>query len=386
MSSLIFATTLIYFTRFSRSKWYKAPAIVVFSLMCVSQAYVTYFYPAAPWLYPFVFVIGATLLLKLDVIKSLAFSIVTCSGIVPVLESANVIDFGSLLSAMAVTLITVAIIRSSYLFEITNFLLNKQNTAQQEANMELQREFSDRIRSFIPSVIAARIQEQVNHNHVSVNEASLNVLQPRKQVVTCLFSDIRGFTQGSKDLDSFITESVLPEVRAASSKIEQNQGIPRKIGDLIFAYYDDSIVLTNVLRALLSGMELSKLNQDMNDTVSSVEIKRFILISTGEAIVGNLGGTESSVEITALGSPVNFLSRLDDATKDPKIAPMLNTGDIVLCDRTTSILTEFTRGELDFRRIDLKELGVEIRDFPETQFISVLRPTTQSLEICRSLI
>jgi class 3 adenylate cyclase len=384
-AGIIFFATALYYTKLTATQWYKLPAMLVLGLMCYSQAVVTLNYPAAPWLYPFVFLIGSTLLLKLDILKSIIFASLTTLSFISVLEASGT-DRGTLISAASVTLISIGILRSTYGFEISNFLLNKENAEKQQENLDLQREFSDRIKSFIPSVIARRIQFQVDKNHLSVSEASLNVLQPRKLEVSCLFSDIRGFTQGSKDLDNFISESVLPEVKAASDRIEEYDGIPRKIGDLIFAYYDDLDVQKNAIRAVLSGIELSALNQAMNETLTSVEINRYILVASGNAIVGNLGGTDSSVEITALGSPVNFLSRLDDATKQAALANLLNLGDLVLCQRTTEVLTALGLATR-FQEVSVPDLGIEIRDFPETKCLSIVEPTdTLKAELVSHLI
>ena len=111
----------------------------------------------------------------------------------------------------------------------------------------------------------------------------------------------------------------------------------------------------------------------MNRTLSTVEINRYILISTGPAVVGNLGGSESAVEITALGSPVNFLSRLDDSTKLPNLAAELEPGDIIVCERTANIL-EGLGLKTPLRRLQLACLGIEIRDFPETKNIFIAKP------------
>jgi len=382
LASLVSAAFVFYLTGLSKQRWYKLPAIIVTGIACYSQAKVTYYYPAAPWLYPFVFVLGSSLMLRLSALHSLIFSGVTIGFFVPVLVDAGV-DLGTLLSASVVICIVVAVTRSSYSFEVTNFLLNKKNAAQQAANLELQREFSDRIKSFIPRVIATRIQARVDEDNASVIEASLNVLRARKKTISCLFSDIRGFTEGSKNLDEFINESVMPEVKASSERIEEFEGIPRKVGDLIFAYFDDDSVNLNAIRSLLAGISLSKMNKAFNETVSRVEIRRYILISSGDAIVGNLGGIDSSVEITALGSPVNFLSRLDDATKDPGLAKELSPGDIVLCENSAAILRA-NEIQIEMKCVSLSKIEVSIRDFPETERIFVMEPSNKNWEILTS--
>jgi class 3 adenylate cyclase len=264
------------------------------------------------------------------------------------------------------------VVRSSLLSEVNSFLLGQENIAAQKKIIELNLDFAERIRSFIPRVIAQRLENYVEKERMTVLEASIEVLAPRKMDVACLFSDIRDFTQGSKELDEFISQSVIPEVKACSDAIEDQHGIPRKIGDLIFAYFDDQNIETNLLRAVTSGMEIAKLNHDMNATSSSVNIKRYVLISCGEAIVGNIGGLDSSIEITALGSTVNYLSRVDELTKHEKIQCRLGPGDLVLCDRSSEVLGRLAP-DIEQNRIDLCNLN--IRDFPEVRSIYCVKPT-----------
>jgi len=383
MATVVIAAFLFYLSPLSQTKWYKLPAVFITGLGAYAQANVTYYYPEAPWIYPFVFLLASSLMLRLSVFYSLLYAGVTIAFFFPVLVSAGV-DTGTLVSACVVILIVIGVTRSSYSFEITNFLLNKTNAAQQAANLELQQEFSDRIKSFIPRVIASRIQSQMNNNSSGVMEASLSVLRAKKKNIACLFSDIRGFTQGSKNLNEFINESVMPEVKASSEKIENFEGIPRKIGDLIFAYFDDDSIEMNVLRSTLAGMELSRMNRDFNETVSTMEIRRYILISSGEAIVGNLGGIDSSVEITALGSPVNFLSRLDDATKEKQLAKLLEPGDLVMSSAAAAILRQ-AHAQIEIREISLDDLGVEIRDFPEARELFVMKASQKNWTLLNDL-
>ena len=373
-AALMLLVCAYYFSPLVRWSWYKLPGILAVGFVGFSQAHVTLNYPPAPWIYPFVFVISSVLILRLDAFKSLVFTIASTTLIVPVLVDAGV-QFETLISAAIVCCIIAVMVRSSFAFEVNNFLLQKRNEYQQELNLQLQEEFSHRIRSFIPNVISTRIENHVDNENVSVTEASISVLKPSAKQVACLFSDIRGFTQGSKDLERFVHESVIPEVKAVSAQIESNEGIPRKIGDLIFAYYDDDRLEINVARAVLSGIQLSMKNKAINATVSTVEIKRYILISAGEAVVGNLGGIDSSVEITALGSPVNFLSRLDDATKLPELANLLSPGDLVMSQQAADILGEVIATDLE--QVDLEHLNISVRDFPETNHIYILRPSNE---------
>ena len=364
---------LFYKTDHVKSRFYKVPVVFAAIVLCYSQARVTVYHDDVPYLFCFVFVFLAVMVLRSSPLNSALLAAVLLALQFPSLIEAEV-SLRMTLSGSMVTLLTCAAIRTAYTSEVENFLLVQERDQSKEQIISMTQEFSNRIRSFIPKVIANRLQDAVDSRGMSVLEASVEVLRPQNKEIACLFSDIRGFTQGSKDLDAFIGNSVLPEVKACSDAIEDYEGIPRKIGDLVFAYFDDQNMDRNVVRAVLSGLKIAKSNLDINETVSKQEIRRYILVASGEAIVGNIGGVDSAVEITALGSSVNFLARLDDATKDPKLSGILQPGDLVLSAETKTILSRYTCEEF-FLKVDLRSLKIAIRDFPEVRDIFVLRPS-----------
>lgn len=350
---------------------YRIPAIFSFALVIFLQSIAVKWHGEQTWIFLFLFTLAFSVILRMSSLSSAIFC-TFCIGVSLKNMYEGGISTSNIVSGGLVTIGISMVVRTSYLLDIRNYILNRQHQETQEQLLSLSNEFSSRLRSFIPAVIARRIDEAIEKKGMSVLEASVDVLQAKKKHVACLFSDIRGFTQGSKELEKFIGNSVLPEVKACTDAIEKRDGIPRKIGDLIFAYFDDDSPQLNLIRAMLAGIEIARLNTDMNATAVNVRINRYILISTGEAIVGNLGGYDSSVEISALGSPVNFLSRVDDVTKIEAIARKINPGDLLLSkpamDMIDSLLAE-TDIQLDYQEIDLKALDVQIRDFPETEYL-----------------
>lgn len=367
VAALSFLTFAFYASPLASSRFHKVPAIITTWVFCYTQSLVTTWWDGTPWLFSFVFTTGAVMVIRSSPLNSIALaSLIIATQTPPLIEAG--VPLSSIISTGFVCLIVLLVVRTSYMADIRNFVLNQENIAAQKKIIELNIEFADRLRAFIPKVIASRLEDYINQNRLTVLQAAVEVLKARRTNVACLFSDIRGYTQGSKDLDSFVTNSVLPEMKACSDKVEDYAGIPRKVGDLIFAYFDDDSDTKNVMRATIAGMEISRLNQDMNATVTASTIRRYILISTGDAIVGNLGGLDSSIEITALGSPVNFLSRLDDLTKDPAMIELLTPGDLVVCDHTMKLLKKLG-AKLETHPIALREIGLTIRDFPETTLV-----------------
>lgn len=366
------------FTRLAGSSYYKWPVGIAGGIYSFFQAKVLIWYPEASWMWPFAFVVISALTLRSSPINGAVYANVLFACMWPVLIDAG-IQRVDLMSAVITCTIFVLFIRSSYTAEVRNFILDQQNISAQKQIVELNIELADRIRAFIPRTIANRLTAYVEQQRMTALQAALKVLEPRIAEVSCLFSDIRGFTESSKDLDAFVHRSVIPDVKVCSDTVEDFGGIPRKIGDLVFAYFDEPSVHLNALRCVAAGLAVARATLDRNATTNSFTIRRYILISTGEAVIGNLGGVGSSVEITALGSPVNFLSRLDDATKSPQLSEILNPCDLVVCQRTYSVLMDLGV-DIELQEVDLKELNISVRDFPEVDSVYVLRPSDHNVE------
>ncbi len=360
----------------------RVPAVIAFTSIVYLQSISVVWHGQETWIFLFIMVLIFSLLLRLSSLLSAAFCLLCIS-----LSFSNLVAGGvtlpNIVTGTVVTVVAVMIVRTAYLLDIRNFLLAQQHELSQREVLKLSKDFADRLRSFIPKIIADRIEYAVQERGLSVLEASMDVLQAKEKTIACLFSDIRGFTENSKDLHRFIGNSVMPEVKACTDLIENRLGIPRKIGDLVFAYFDDESPQLNVLRAILTGMEIARFNSDMNATAVNINISRYILIDCGEAIVGNLGGQDSSVEITALGSPVNFLARLDEVTKHQALQGKIQPGDLLLSERAMDMIDNVIHGtgvEIDYQKIDLSQLGITVRDFPDAQSIYSMRSTDKNYE------
>jgi len=366
LASFAFFAFLYYWFNSNVSKYYNLPAVVVLWAICASQGLAMVWYGQETWIFGFILVVASTILLRLSPLGSILFCFVAIGSLIPFYSYAGLgapdIATGSMVS------MTIALLaRSSSMSDVQNFLLTQQNTDAQTQIAELSNELADRTRAFVPREIAFRVDNSVSVDRRSVIDAYIEILQPAQKNIACLFSDIRGFTKNSEDLTAFIGESVFPELKACSNAVEDRHGIPRKVGDLIFAYFDSESQVENDARVLASGFEIARINMDFNRTSSSKQIKRYILISCGSAVVGNIGGFDSSIEITALGPPVNFLSRLDEATKVERLASKLETGDLIVskqffdrCDLLKSLRWEM---------IDLKQIGIVVRDFSTERYV-----------------
>jgi class 3 adenylate cyclase len=373
MAAVCLATAGITFLKsFQTGRGYRLPLIFTSILLCYLQDRTMLWYDKVP--YAFGLAIAGVLVVVLyatPLVSAFVFGLYAAIQL-PSIFQTPAVRF-EIVSAYMVALIILVIIRQRASGDISGFIGEKQRLEAQKRIIELQLEMNAEVRAFLPGEINRRVSEMVQRGGLTAFQAMEEALRPRVKTVACLFSDIRGFTPKSKDLDGFVLRSALPEIRIATEIVEKHRGVPSLTGDLIFAYFDDAAAEVNVLNALRCARELLQENARHNQSLSEKEIvKRFVLFSYGEALVGNIGGHDASREITALGSPVNVLSRIDALTKDPRLHADLGPDSVIATQRAARAAAELL-GNLDAQKVDLHGRRIFIRDFPEEDAIWLIR-------------
>ena len=360
---LVSCALLTYIKPLAQSAYYRLPIYFACWSMAYWQARSMLWYESSIYLYAFAFIVINSVILRTSMLNSVLFSALTLLTQFPYFMKTD-ISTPLLYSASAVALIFVYISRSAFLDEVKYFLAVQENIRSQKVSIEMNLEFNDRIQALLPQEISTRLSHYLSVRGWTVLQAMDEVLAPKKVEISCIFSDIRGFTNQTKTTEGFLEKGVLPNVRACTSVIEENRGIPRKVGDLVFAYFDSDNKYTNLLRCLRAGSQLIKINSDFNDSENNVTIQRHVLISSGEAVVGNLGGLDSSIEITALGSPVNFLARLDELSKEPPLQECLGERFLIVSNASKLLIDQMDL-PISAEALELEESDLSIRDFPE---------------------
>jgi class 3 adenylate cyclase len=349
------------FSRSTSTRW----PLAVFSLVAsFAQAWSMTWYAGVPYPYAFVLPNVAALLLRMSVLKSVFWLVLVFALQSPAFARTN-IEPQLLTSALVVSLLVVTLLRSHMASEIDSFLSEQEKLEAQKKLIESEIELSREVRAFLPREVYSRIETEMRQHRKTVLQAMDEGLRPRLKIVACLFSDIRGFTQRSRDVDGFLAQGALPNIRDCTDIVEAHRGIPRLIGDLVFAYYDGEAPEENLRHALESGFALTQRTTEWNRTQPlATRVNRYVLISYGECLVGNIGGFDSSREITALGSPVNILSRIDPLTKEPSLKAVLKPEAIILT-RAAAVAARRCGLGVRLTEIDLKSLDLSMRDFPE---------------------
>ncbi len=247
--------------------------------------------------------------------------------------------------------------------EIQNYIQTQKQIEIEKILANVQQDLADQIRAFLPGKINRELKT-ILRNGSTVTQAIEEVLRPKQKTIACLFSDIRGYTVASKKSE-YILGSALPNIKLATSIVEENSGVPRLIGDLVFAYFENDKHHAHLLNSFQAANTILKENTLHNATIDEADrITRYVILDQGSAICGNLGGANSSREITALGVPVNRCARIDELTKNPKLRALFGSQAIVISEEYYKAMEE-AGWQVEFEKINLKDFGLALRDFED---------------------
>jgi adenylate cyclase len=140
-----------------------------------------------------------------------------------------------------------------------------------------------------------------------------------------LFSDIKGFTSLSENLEPEETVQILNDYfKEMTDEVFIHEGtLDKYMGDGIMAFFgapisheDDSL---RACKAAIAMMEkLKHLNAKWKKEGKPWYLEMKIGINTGEVVAGNVG-SEKRMDYTVIGDAVNLASRLEDSAKGGEI-------------------------------------------------------------------
>lgn len=177
--------------------------------------------------------------------------------------------------------------------------------------------------------------------------------------LTVLFSDIRGFTTMSEGLKPDALVKLINSYLTPMTDLVMNNGgtIDKYMGDAIMAFWNAPLDQPDHPRlACATALEMMKKLNELKPIWEAVGIKKFdigIGLSTGKAIVGNMGSTQR-FDYTVMGDTINLGSRLEGLNKE--------YGTHIIVPRYTylDVKDEFVFRELDYVRVKGKDLPIRI--------------------------
>jgi CHASE2 domain-containing sensor protein/class 3 adenylate cyclase len=177
---------------------------------------------------------------------------------------------------------------------------------------------------FSPAVV----REVVRHK----DDGSLTTT---RRLVTVLFSDIRGFTSLSEQLEPEQVAEMLREYLTEMTEIVFRNGgtVDKYIGDCVMALYNVPFEdPQHAIKAVRTGLEFQERTLAVSkrwEEKLGIAIRNGVGINTGEAVVGTLG-SKQRLEYTAIGDTINLGARLESITKDYKSNIIISESTYVL--------------------------------------------------------
>jgi len=215
-----------------------------------------------------------------------------------------------------------------------------------------------------------------------IAEPSLAKLGGERRVLSCLFSDLAGFTRIAERLGEQETVRLLNRHFDLMSRvIQQRHGgyINKFLGDGIFAMFGAPVPLADhAERAIRAAIDCQREMEKLNDSLvgasgSPAALGCRIGLATGEVMVGNCGSSQR-LDYTAIGDTVNLASRLESANKFFKTR--------ILTDEAT--LRQAAKGAGDLLARPLGEIYVVGKDTPTAVWELYAGPAPAEEEIQRA--
>ncbi|MDD5287264.1 MAG: adenylate/guanylate cyclase domain-containing protein [Desulfuromonadaceae bacterium] len=203
---------------------------------------------------------------------------------------------------------------------IENALLHENRLRQLQIKNNLGRYLS-------PQVVEAVINAKEG---VSLNTS--------KRRITMLFSDIRNFSTKCEELHPEEIVSYLNEyfTHLVSVIFEHHGTVNKFVGDMIVAMFGAPSDLENQeLCAILAAINMQRCLNTIPAPWIRVNFGTGIGISSGEAVVGNIGSSQH-MDYTAIGDEVNIASRLQGLARSGQILVTRSVYDAVAPMKTES--------------------------------------------------
>ncbi len=205
---------------------------------------------------------------------------------------------------------------------------------------------------------------------------SLTDLGGDRKIITCLFSDIRGFTTWSEQGDPHEVVEQLNEYLTVMSDIvfAYKGTLDKFIGDAIMTFWNAPIEATDhaergvrCAMAMQVGLaELHKVWEQEGKPLLNIGVG----LNTGPAVVGNTG-SPTRKNYTLLGDSVNLAARLEGVTKEFHLTVLVseNTYEVVK--------DQFIAREIDLLRVKGKLQPVTVYEIMADKNVGLTEPQQQ---------
>ena len=235
------------------------------------------------------------------------------------------------------------------------------------------RQLSSMFGQYVPPKLVAEMAKDPGHYSMESRDAELTVL----------FSDLRGFTGISEQLDARQLAAYINEYLSRMSAVisAHNGTLDKFIGDAIMAFWgapvDDANAAGNAVRAAIGMQEEA---QKLNAEFLAAGLPYFqigIGLNSGPMRVGDMGSRLRRA-YTVMGDAVNLGSRLEGITKTYDVG-------ILIGEATRALVPDCTCRLVDRVRVKGREAAVEVFE-PLGETASLSAETIKAAETWNDLM
>lgn len=261
----------------------------------------------------------------------------------------------------------VSILFTTLYICITAYFVNQQGLrlAQVRSEIKREQEKAARLARNLAKYLSPQVWESIFTGKKSVR------LETQRKKLTVFFSDIKGFTELSEELEAEALTDLLNTYLNEMSKICLKHGgtIDKFIGDSVMVFFGDpssngarkdAVAAVSMAIAMRKHMKVLRQQWRAQGITKPLEIR--MGLNTGYCTVGNFGA-DTRMDYTIIGRDVNLASRLESAAESGEILISHETyslvKDVIMCrDKGQISVKGFTRPVQIYQVVDFRrDLG-----------------------------
>ena len=250
---------------------------------------------------------------------------------------------------------------------ITAYFVHQQGLRLSQVRSEITREQEKaaRLARNLAKYLSPQVWESIFTGKKSVR------LETQRKKLTVFFSDIKGFTELSEELEAEALTDLLNTYLNEMSKICLKYGgtIDKFIGDSVMVFFgdpaskgakQDAMAAVSMAVAMRKHMKVMRQQWRAQGITKPLEIR--MGLNTGYCTVGNFGA-DTRMDYTIIGRDVNLASRLESAAEAGEILISHETyslvKDLIMCrDKGQINVKGFTRPVQIYQVVDFRrDLG-----------------------------
>jgi len=240
-------------------------------------------------------------------------------------------------------------------------------------NAAMMRERNKLLGHFLNNTVVAQLRRY--EAELGFDAALSRITRQERRYCAMMQADIRNFTRMFSGENELEVAQLVAQCFSEITTVGQDLSIIKPIGDCIFLYSDvdqgrEDAVLNVLALACVFVESVERVNQNLA-SAAAAPLNFGVAAHCGDVIYGNLA-SETLIDPTVIGVNVNRTARMEELTKSPGVRERVGSNAIVLSEEFCWQLRKAGRNVSGMLTLELRELGVTLRDFPAVERVYAL--------------